>query len=71
MRYSEDLQSVITWMLNKEPSERPSVTDLLSIPKIQLRMNERKMKEDYEELKKREEQVYSRYKALRQREKDL
>ena len=58
-------------MLNKEPHERPSVTDLLAIPKIQLRMNERKMKEDYEELKKREEQVYSRYKALRQREKDL
>ena len=52
-------------MLNKEPSERPSVTDLLSIPKIQLRMKERNMKEDYEELKKREEQVYSRYKALR------
>ena len=71
MRYSEDLQNVITWMLNKEPQQRPSVSDLLDIPKIQLRMNERKMKEDYEALKRREEEVYSKYKKLRQREKEL
>lgn len=58
-------------MLNKEPTERPSVTDLLSIPKIQLRINERKMKEDYEALKRREEDVYAKYKKLRLREKTL
>ena len=58
-------------MLNKEPTQRPSVTDLLAIPKIQLRINERKMKEDYEALKRREEDVYAKYKKLRQREKDL
>ena len=58
-------------MLNKEPAERPSVSDLLAIPKIQLRMNERKMKEDYEALKRREEEVYTKYKRLRQREKAL
>ena len=52
-------------MLNKEPTKRPSVTDLLSIPKIQLRINERKMKEDYEALKRREEDVYAKYKKLR------
>jgi len=34
MRYSEDLQSVIEWMLNKDPASRPSVTNLLEIPKI-------------------------------------
>ena len=34
IRYSEDLQQVITWMLNKEATKRPSVTDLLAIPKI-------------------------------------
>ena len=56
-------------MLNKEPTKRPSVSELLDIPKIQLRMNERKMKEDYEALKKREEEVYTRYKQLRQKEK--
>ena len=71
MRYSEDLQEVILWMLSKEPSERPSVSDLLAIPKIQLRINERKMKDDYEALKRREEEVYSKYKKLREREKAL
>lgn len=65
MRYSEDLQDVIHWMLKKDPTKRPSVTDLLAIPKIQLRMNERKMKEDYEALKRREEEVYAKYKKLR------
>ena len=71
MRYSEDLQNVVAWMLNKDPTQRPSVGDLLALPKIQLRMNERKMKEDYEALKRREEEVYSKYKKLRQREKEL
>ena len=71
MRYSEDLQEVIQWMLNKDPTRRPSVTDLLGLPKIQLRMNERKMKEDYEALKRREEDVYAKYKKLRLREKAL
>ena len=71
MRYSEDLQSVIEWMLSKEPASRPSVTNLLDIPKIQLRMNERKMKEDYEALKRREVEVYAEYKKLRQLEKEL
>ena len=58
-------------MLSKEPSTRPSVTDLLNIPKIQLRINERKMKDDYEALKRREEDVYAKYKKLRLREKAL
>ena len=64
-RYSEDLQNVITWMLNKEPEKRPSVEDLMAIPKIQLRMNERKMKEDYDTLKRREEEVQTKYKKLK------
>ena len=33
-RYSEDLQNVIQWMLSKEPEKRPSVDDLMNIPKI-------------------------------------
>lgn len=46
-RYSEDLQNVIQWMLHKEPERRPTVEDLMGIPKILLRMNERKMRDDY------------------------
>lgn len=53
-RYSEDLQSVIVWMTNKQAEKRPSVDELMQIPKIMLRMSERKMRQDYEDLKKRE-----------------
>lgn len=40
-RYSEDLYHVISWMLSKEPVKRPSVDELMEIPKIKLRLNER------------------------------
>jgi FixJ family two-component response regulator len=33
-RYSEDLQSVILWMTNKQAEKRPSVDELMQIPKI-------------------------------------
>ena len=33
-RYSEDLQNVINWMLHKEPDRRPTVDELMGIPKI-------------------------------------
>ena len=71
LRYSEDLNNVVTWMLNKDPTKRPSVEELMKIQKIQLRMNERKMKEDYDTLKRREEDVQSKYKKLKQKEKAL
>ena len=31
-RYSDELQRVIQWMLSQNPSDRPSVDDLLNIP---------------------------------------
>jgi NIMA (never in mitosis gene a)-related kinase len=64
-RYSEDLQNVINWMLNKEPEKRPTVDELMGIPKIQLRMNERKMREDYAALKIRETAVHEKYDKLK------
>lgn len=70
-RYSEDLQNVINWMLHKEPEKRPTVDDLMGIPKIQLRMNERKMREDYAVLKQREKEVHERYEKLKLKEKAL
>jgi NIMA (never in mitosis gene a)-related kinase len=57
-RYSEDLQNIIAWMTNKTATKRPSVEELMQIPKIQLRLSERKMREDYAALKKREQDVH-------------
>jgi NIMA (never in mitosis gene a)-related kinase len=50
-RYSEDLQSLIEWMLRTEPESRPSVNELSEIPKIKLRMKEREMRLEYAQLK--------------------
>ena len=58
-------------MLNKEPERRPNVEDLMGIPKIQLRMKERKMREDYALLKQRETEVHDRYEKLKIKEKAL
>lgn len=58
-------------MLHKEPEKRPTVDDLMGIPKIQLRMNERKMREDYAVLKQRETEVHERYEKLKLKEKAL
>jgi predicted nucleotidyltransferase len=58
-------------MTNKDASQRPSVDELMQIPKIQLRMKERKMREDYAALKKREQEVHELYEALKQKQKQL
>lgn len=71
MRYSEDLENVISWMIQKEPEKRPTVNDLLDIPKIQLRMRERQMREDYATLKLKEQTVHQKYDDLKLKEKEL
>jgi len=53
-RYSEDLQEVIESMLRVDPNERPTVEDLIKLPKIKLRINERKMRDQYAKLKYKE-----------------
>ena len=44
-RYSEDLQDVIQKMLQVDSKKRPTVEDLLKLPKIKLRIHERKMRD--------------------------
>ena len=44
-RYSEDLQEVIQQMLNVDSTRRPSVEELIKLPKIKLRINERKLRD--------------------------
>ena len=55
--YSEELWRVITLMLFPEQEKRPSVDELLNIPQISIRLREKRMKESFSKLKKREEEV--------------
>ena len=41
-------------MLMKDASKRPTVEDLIKIPKIKLRINERKIRDQYAKLKYKE-----------------
>ena len=58
-------------MIQKDAEKRPSVDDLMAIPKIQLRLSERKMREDYAALKQREQEVHAKYDELMCTEKEL
>ena len=58
-------------MIQKDAEKRPSVDDLMAIPKIQLRLSERKMREDYAALKQREQEVHAKYDELKWTEKEL
>ena len=58
-------------MIQKDAEKRPSVDDLMAIPKIQLRLSERKMREDYAALKQREQEVHAKYDELKCIEKEL
>ena len=41
-------------MLQINPNKRPNVEDLIKLPKIKLRINERKMRDQYSKLKYKE-----------------
>ena len=41
-------------MLKVNPAERPTVEDLIKLPKIKLRIHERKMRDQYSKIKYKE-----------------
>lgn len=70
-RYSEDLQEVIEQMLMKDASKRPTVEDLIKIPKIKLRINERKIRDQYAKLKYKEQKIIKKEQELKVKKNDL
>ena len=69
LRYSEDLQQLVTWMLTLHPDLRPSVDELLAHPMVALRLRDKKVKDQWAELKKREEELKVRRAELLQRKR--
>lgn len=55
-------------MLNVDPTQRPTVEDLIKLPKIKLRINERKMRDQYSKLKYKEAKLDKREKDLQHRQ---
>ena len=45
--YSTELNRVIFWCLEKNPEDRPSLTDILNAPEINMRIRERRYQEKH------------------------
>ena len=69
--YSEELWRVITLMLLPDQEKRPSVDELLNIPHISMRLREKRMKDSFSKLKKREEEVRVKETKIVELEKQL
>ena len=70
-RYSQDLERVIEQCLNIDPRKRPTVEDLIKIPKIKLRINERKIRDQYAKLKYKEQKIIKQEQLLNSKKDDL
>lgn len=70
-QYSQDLQKTIKMMLKLEQEKRPSIEALVSLPQISLRLRERKVKEHYSMVKKKEEEVRKREEEVSKREETI
>lgn len=67
IRYSDDLQQVVSWMLTLHPDLRPSVDELLAHPMVAIRLREKKVKEQWAELRREEEELRNRRELLLRR----
>ena len=70
-RYSEDLQEVISTMLSVKANKRPTVEELLKIPKINLRILEKKKRDELQRLVLKESKLDRREKELKERQAEL
>lgn len=70
-QYSVDLQKTIKMMLNCDQAKRPSIEEIIAVPQISLRLREKKIKEHYSSLKRKDEELKKKEEELKKRESDL
>lgn len=71
LRYSEELQKVLECMLRIEPEKRSDIEEILKVPQIALRVDEKNLKDKYYSLKKKEELLAKREQKIAEVEKRL
>eukprot|EP00347_Sterkiella_histriomuscorum_P017394 403349549 len=70
-RYSDELQRVVSWMLQQNHHERPNVDDLMNLPHISTRIREKSIEEVAQLIKKKEEEFKQREENLKLQEQQL
>jgi hypothetical protein len=58
-------------MLKVNPGERPTVEDLIKLPKIKLRIHERKMRDQYSKIKYKEYKLDKRVSDIKLKNLEL
>ena len=78
LRYSEELQRVVSWLLAKDYNMRPSVDEILALPQIALRVKEKQVRDETQRikdlegrLKEREDKARSEKEELEKREEEI
>jgi serine/threonine protein kinase len=56
-QYSKELSRVISWCLSKNHVQRPTIDDLINIPEVSRRLREKRLTENSNNIKKRQEEV--------------
>jgi serine/threonine protein kinase len=56
-QYSKELSRVILWCLNKNPTLRPTIDDLINVPEVSRRLREKRLTDNSNHIKKRQEEV--------------
>ena len=71
LKYSDELNRVIMWMMNVNQNHRPSIDDIVSLTQVNIRIKERKIKESYAKVRLLEETVRLREVKVIEKEKEL
>lgn len=70
-RYSSELERTIRWLLKAEPSERPTVEDLLNLPYVSMRLREKALTKNMAHLRKRQDDVQQKDAEVKRLEASL
>ena len=71
LKYSDELNKVIMWMMNVNQNNRPSVDDIVNLTQVNIRIKERRIKESYAKVRLLEETVRLREVKVIEKEKEL
>ncbi|CAD8204970.1 unnamed protein product [Paramecium octaurelia] len=70
-QYTSEMKRVISWCLSVNQDQRPSVDDLLNLPRISIRLREKRLKENSLLLQQREEDLKKKQQYLIEYEQRL
>ena len=69
--YSLELNRVIFWCLEKNPMDRPSISDLVNCPEITLKIRNRRYEYQRKYVEKLEKSLLQREEKLRAMEREM